>query len=46
MQKKKNILSSSVNSESNIRVGKDFLMKLSFHSEIVDEEEYLFLLYD
>ena len=46
LQKKKKILSSSVNSEANIRVGKDFLMKLSFHSEIVKEEEYLFLLYN
>ena len=47
MQKKKNILSSSVNAEANIWTGKDFLMKLSFHSEIVEEEEeYQFLLYD
>ena len=45
MKKKKNIFSFSVNAEANIRVGKDFLMKLPFHSEIV-EEEYLFLLYD
>ena len=43
---KKNILSSSLNAEANIRAGKDFLMKLSFHSEIVKEEEYLFLLYN
>ena len=43
---KKNILSSSLNAEAYIRVGKDFLMKLPFNSEIVEEEEYLLLLYD
>ena len=46
MQKEKNIFSSSVNGEPNIRVGKDFLMKLPFHSENLEEEEYLFLLYN
>ena len=46
MQKKKkkkkikNIFSSSVNGETNIRAGKDFLMKVPFHSMIVEEEEY------
>ena len=40
MWKKKNIFSFSVNAEANIRVGKDFLMKLPFHSEIAEEEEY------
>ena len=40
MQKGKNIFSSFVNGEANIRVGKDFLMKFPFHSENVEEEEY------
>ena len=46
LQKKKNIFSSSVNAEANIRLGTDSLMKLPFHSEIVEEEEYIFLLYN
>ena len=37
---KKKICSSSVYGEANIRVGKEFLMKLSFHSDNV-QEEYL-----
>ena len=46
MQKEMNIFSSAVNGEANIRGGKDFLMKLPFHSDNVEEEEYLFLLYN
>ena len=37
---KKNIFSSSVNSETKIRVGKDLLLKLPFHPENVEEEEF------
>ena len=45
MWKKKNILSSSINGEANIRVGQYFLIVLPFHYENVEEEEYLYLFF-
>ena len=42
MKKKKNMFSTSIYLETNIRVGKDFLMKIPFHSENVEEEKFYF----
>ena len=36
------MFSSSVNLETNIRVGKDFLIKIPFNSENVEDEEFYF----